>query len=302
MKLLKGLGLAILCFFLFWSLSVFGLVLTLNQTILNPDFVISQVDSLDIPLLAQEILSEEVPQEQEYMSELVVEAVNETIVEQESWIKQQANVATYAFYDYLEGRSQHLSIEIPLETVEESLRDNLLEAVLESPPPELAGLPPAGIEQEFNQFWSEFSEEIPSTLELDETLLDAEGMAQLEQARQYVGYFHLAYSALIGLILLLILGIVLINHEVRGSTRVLGVAFLTCGALSYAGVWVAKSIASTQLAQLDIPVYLQGWLPQLMADALTPLAIYSIGLLVAGVVLLVVSFVYKPRQPSPGTA
>jgi hypothetical protein len=296
MKFLKGFGLAILGFFLSLSLILFGFVLTLNQTALNPDFVISQVDSLDIPLLAEEVLSEEVPQEQEYMSELVVEVANETIAEQESWIKQQADIVTYAFYDYIEGRSQHLSVEIPLETVKESLRDNLWEAVLESPPPELAGLPPAEMEQEFNQFWSEFSEEIPSTLELDETSLDAEVMAQIEQARQYVGYFQLGYIALIAFILLLIVGIVLIYREVRGSTRQIGITFLACGIVSFVGALIIKSIAGTQIAKADIPAYLQTWIPQFIKDTLAPLEIYGIGLIAAGVILIIVSFVYKRRQ------
>jgi hypothetical protein len=121
-------------------------------------------------------------------------------------------------------------------------------------------------------------------------------MAQLEQVKQIIGYRYLAYNALIGLILLLILLIIVINRQVRGSTRGLGSTFLTCGTLSYAGVLVAKNIAGTQLTQLDIPVYLQGWIPQFLSDLLAPLEMYGIGLLAAGVALLVVSFVYKPRQ------
>ncbi|MCK4369310.1 MAG: hypothetical protein KAV68_06625 [Dehalococcoidales bacterium] len=298
MKFLKGLALAILGFLLSLSLIVFGFTLTINQTILNPDFVASQVDSLDIPSLAEEVLREQIPQGQEYMSEVVAEAATDTIAEQELWIKQQARDGIYAFYDYLEGRSQSLSVTISIESIKESLRDNLWEAVLASPPPELEGLPPAEVEQAFNQFWSEFSEEIPSTLELDESLLDAEVMEQLEQAREIVGYIHLTYKALIALSLLLILLIVLLYRKVRGSTRQIGITFLTCGIISYVGALITKSIAGTQLTQLDMPVYLQTWIPQLIKDALAPLEIYGIGLMAAGVVLLVVSFVYKRGEPS----
>ena len=52
MKVLKGLALSLLGTLLFLSLAVFGLVLTINQTILNPDFVVSQVNKLDISSLA----------------------------------------------------------------------------------------------------------------------------------------------------------------------------------------------------------------------------------------------------------
>jgi len=292
MKFLKGLALAILSFLLFLSLSVFGLVLTLNQTILNPDFVISQVDRLDIPSLAGEMLSEQIPQEQEFM----VEVLNNTIAEQELWIKQQVSAGIYSFYDYLEGGSESLSLVISLEPVKEGFRDNLWKAVSESPPPELAGLPPAEIEQALNEFWSEFSEQIPSTFEFDEALLGPEAMAQLEQARQIVGYIHLTYNALIGLILLLILGIVLINREVKGATRKIGITFLSCGIPWFVGIFIAKNVAGTQLTQLDMPVHLQTWMPQFLNDLLAPLVMFSIGLLIAGVALLVVSFVYKRRQ------
>jgi len=301
MKFLKGLGLAILSFLLFLSLSIFGFVLTLNQTILNPDFVVSQVDRLDIASIAGDMLSEQIPQFEATSpyEPYVAEVMDDTIADLEPWIKEQARDGIYSFYDYLEGRSQSLSLVVSLEPVKEKLRDNLREAVLQSPLPELAGLSPAEREQALNEFYSEFSEQIPSTFEFTEALMEPEVTAQLEQAKQVVGYLHLAYNALIGLILLLILGIVLLNRKVKGSTRGLGMTFLTCGALSYAGVLVAKNIAGTHLTQLDIPVYLQAWTPQFLSDFLAPLEMYSIGLLAVGVVLLVVSFVYKPRQPSP---
>jgi hypothetical protein len=297
MNFLKGFGLAILSLLLFLSLSVFGLVLTLNQTFLNPDFIVSQVDRLDIPSLAEDMLSQEVhPEAELLMGETLDEVVNDTIADLEPWMKEQARDGIYSFYDYLEGRSQSLSLTVSLEPVKESLRDNLREAVLQSPPPELAGLPPAMIEQYLDEYYQQISQEIPSTFEFTEASIDPQVMAQLEQMKQVVGYLHLGYQALIGLILLLILGIVLINREVRGSTRSLGSTFLACGIFSYADVFIIKNVVGTQLVQPDMPVYLQTWIPQLLADTLAPLEMYSIGLMAAGVVLLVVSFVYKRRQ------
>ncbi len=293
MKFLKGLALAILGFLLFLSLSVFGLALMLNQTILNPGFVASEVNKLDISSLTEEFLIEQIPQGGEaYM----VEAVNDTIADLEPWIKEQVSTVIYSGYDYLEGRSQSLSLAISLEPMKDSLRGNLREAMLQSLPPELAGLPPAEIEQYFNEFYQQIDEGIPSTFELDEALLGAEVLAQLELVRQFIGYFHIAFNALIGLILLLILLIILINRQVRGSTRGLGATFLSFGALSYVGILAAKNIAGTQLTQLDIPAYLQTWMPQLLKDTLAPLEMYSIGLAAAGVVLLIVSFVYKRHE------
>jgi hypothetical protein len=126
----------------------------------------------------------------------------------------------------------------------------------------------------------------------------AEAEEALTQARQYVGYFQLGYKALIGFIVLVILGIILINRQVRSTTRRIGTTFLVIGAFSFAEIFLANRFAWPQMAQLDIPAHLQTWMLQLFNDFLAPLQMFSIGLLAAGVVLLIVSFVYKPRQPS----
>jgi hypothetical protein len=295
MKFLKGFALFILGSLLFLSLSTFGIALMLNQTILNPDFIVSQVEKLDIPALAEDMLSEQIHPEGE---ELTGEVVSNTIADLEPWMKVQASDAAYAFYDYLEGRSPSLSLTVPLEPVKESLRDNLREVILQSPPPELEGLSPDEIEGYVDGYYQQIAQEIPSTFELNEASLPPESMVLLEQARQIIGYFNLSYTALLGLILLLILLIILVNREVRGSTRIIGVNCLVCGALSYLGVFAAKNLSGTLLVQADMPPYIQTWIPQFLRDTLAPLEIYSIGLAAVGVILLIVSFAYKPRQPA----
>ena len=297
MNVLKVFGAVILGLLLFLSLVCFGAAFTINQTVLDPEFAVSQVDRLDIAPRAEEILEEEVPPEvEEFLGGLTSEVVSETINDLEPWLREEVTDNIYLFYDYLEDRSQYLSLVISLEPIKESLRENLREAVLESPPPELAGLPPAEIESRLDEYYQRISQDIPSTLELDEALLGEEAMEELEQAKQIVGYIHLTHNILIGLSLLLIALIILIYREVRGSTRHLGSTFLASGILILAGFFIAKSVADTELAQPDVPAYIQTWAPQLVDDALGPLQVYSIVLLVVGVALLVTSFVYKRRQ------
>jgi hypothetical protein len=217
--------------------------------------------------------------------------------------------------DYLFGQSQGFSVEISLEPVKESLRDNLRQAFLQSPPPELAIIPPAMLEEYFDQFYQEFAGQFPATLVINETLFGTEMPAQiaqiladaeamLEEGRQYVSYFQLGYNVLIGFMLLLVLGIILLNRQVKGSTRELGTIFLTYGAFEYAGILVAKYFVGGELARLPVPPQLQAWLPGLVSDLLAPLEMFSLGLLIGGVVLLIVSFVYpriRPSQPSTET-
>lgn len=294
MNFLKGLALSLLSLLLFLSLSIFGLVFMLNQTILNPDFVVSELNRLDISSIAGDLLSQEIPQGGEFMTE----AIDDAITELEPWVKEQASTVIYSGYDYLMGRSQSLSVAISLEPVKEILRDNLREAFFESIPPELRGLPPAEAERYFDQLYQDFAKEIPSTFEFNENSMGPDVLAGLEQAKQIIGYTQLAYSALIGFMLLLIVGIILINRQVKGTTRSLGITFLTYGALEYAGIFAAKYFAGPQLTQIEIPASLQTWLPQFFANLLAPLEIFSLGLMIAGVVLIIVSIVYKSREPS----
>ncbi len=302
MNFLKGLALGLLSLLLFLSLSIFGFVLTLNHTVLNPDFVIAELDKLDTPSLIKPLIKEQIreqlPPEAQFMAATIDDTLDDVIDDLEPLIKEQASNVIRSGYDYLLGKSQSLNLVIRLEPVKESLRDNVREAFFKSLPPELAVLPPAAIEQYFDEFYQEFSEQIPSTFEFNEGSLPPEVLAGLEQARQYIGYVQLAYKALIGFMLLLILGIILINRQIKATTRGLGITFLTYGAFEYAGIFAIKYFAGAWLGQLGLPAYLQAWMPQFLADFLAPLEMFSLGTLAAGVVLLIVSFVYKPREPS----
>lgn len=285
------------------------LALTLRNTFLNSDFVASVLDELDVSSLAEGFLTgeviEEIPEETEYL----VEYMDDIVAEIEPWVKEQVIIAADPVFDYLVGESQSLNVVISLEPVMESLEDTLKEAFLESPPADLSHLPQAELELYFDAYFQELAETISSTFEIDESLLGtevpaeiAEALAEaegaLEQARQYVGYFQLGYKILIGFILLLILGIVLINRQVKGATRGIGIPFLTCGVISYIGIFIAKNLIGKLLMRLDIPAQFQTLLPQLLNDFLSPLQWFSLGLFVAGIALIIVSFVYKPRQPS----
>ncbi len=302
MKFLKGLVLSLLSFLLFLSLSIFGFAFMLNSTILDPDFVISELDKLDVTSLARDLVSEQLAEQIPSELEFMAEVIDDTIADLDPWIREELSNAIYTSYDYLLGKSQSLNLAISLEPVKKTLRDNAWEALLKSPPPELALVPQAMWEPLFDQLYDEFTGQIPSSFEFNESSLPPEVIAPLEQVRQAISYSQLSYNALIGFMLLLILGIILINRQVKGATRELGTIFLTYGALEYAGILAAKHFALPQLTQLPLPPQLQTWLPQLIGNFLVPLEMFSLGLLIGGVVLLIVSFVYpriRPSQPSP---
>ena len=104
MKILKGLAIGLLSFLLFLSLSIFGWVFTLNSTILNPDFITSQLDKLDVSSLAEEFISEQADEE-DFLEELESGLID-TITKLEAPVKEQLGAAIGETYDYLLGRKE----------------------------------------------------------------------------------------------------------------------------------------------------------------------------------------------------
>jgi hypothetical protein len=147
----------------------------------------------------------------------------------------------------------------------------------------------------FDEYYQLFEKDIPD--KVDETDLPAEVLDNILLARQYVGYFQTGYIALIGFMVLLVLLIILINRSVRGATRALGTDLLIYGALEFAGVYLVKNLVPINEMLSGLSPSLQAWLVRLPGDILAPLQTFSLGVLIAGVILLVVSFVYK-RSPA----
>ena len=297
MNFLKGLAISLLSFLLFLSLGVFGTVYMLNNTLLNPDFVSAQVDKIPVSSLMREVTEEQISGQLPGEAQFLEEAMYDAIAENEPWLKEQVNAGVYSFYDFLLGKSERLSVVISLEPLKESLRDSLWQAFTQNLPPELATAPPGMLEQYFNEYYQQFSEQIPSSFELDESLLPPEVMAQIMQARQYIGYAQTGYYALIGFMVLLVVLIILLHRSVKGATRGLGITFLIYGAIEYASIWAAGYFGPTYLPLVEIPSSLQMWLTGFINDLLAPLQTFGIGLMAAGAALIIVSIVYPRLRP-----
>jgi len=259
----KKAAIGFLSFLLFCSLSVFGATFAMNRTVLNPDFVIAQIDRLDVSSLVEEVAGGEFPLEQ-------------IPADLEPWIREQTHTVIYGSYDYLLGKSERLSMVIDLEPVRESLEESM----------GVAGLIPPTIE-------------INATMI---RMMSPETMDMLEQARRYIGYEQLAYRISIGAMIGIIVGLIFLHRRrVKGAARSIGSACLSCGIPAFVVTLVAGGFATMLLAQLPPSPQLQGWLMQSINDLLAPLRMYGIGLMATGIALLVVSFVYKERRPSAET-
>ena len=300
MNFLKGLLATLLTFLLFLSLAAFGTLFALRSTLLDPDFVVAQVQKLDVAVLAGEVaqvqLGEQIPPEASFLNEALYDA----IAENEPYLKEQASAAIYSGFDYLLGKSDRLNIAISLAPVRDSMKDRLWQLFQqnkESLPPEVAVLPPGMLEQYFEEFYQQFEAEIPSEFAIDESSIPPDMMSVVEIIRQNAGYIETAYYGLIALMVVLVLCLILVHRSVKGVTRELGVTFLIYGVLEYAGVLATQRYLPSMPIP-DIPPSLQTWLNSVINDFIAPMQTLGIGLMVAGAVLIIVSIVYPRLRPA----
>jgi len=306
MQFLKGLAISLLSFILFLCLSTFSVVFMLNQTILNPDFITSQLDELDLTSLAKEMVIDQVSQDLSQQiagqfpgAELILNNIlNDTMADLEPWIKEKTNEMVYATYEYMVGDTQSLSVNISLDPVKDTLAANMKAALLDSPPPQLAMAPPEMREMIVSGIEQGLTQQVPPSFTFDESQFPAESLSSIEQARQYLGYAQTAYPILIGLMVLIALLIILLYRSVKGATRNLGGTVLTYGILGYAGIFASQYLIGTQTGSLGLPVALQSWLPQFLDGVWAPIQTFNISVAIAGVVLIIVSIVYPKKEPA----
>ena len=170
----------------------------------------------------------------------------------------------------------------------------------------LAGVPPLDpsleslAEQYFNQFLEDFIDEVPDTYTIDESSLGSQTMDGLSTARKVIGYFQTYYYWVIVLMIVLVALIFLLSMNIRATARALGTNLFIFGVLDLIGVILMKSLPIMDLAseimKQEIPASLTTWIDGLISDVSSVALPLSIGILVAGVVLLVVSFVIPRKE------
>jgi len=284
MSVVRSIFSGFFSFLLTITLIALGIVITLNLTVLNPDFIISELDKTNTYSIIADQVREQVPTDDPYIAQVV----DITITELEPWLRDQVNAVIYDGYAYLKGNNE-LNIVIPLEHVRTCVKENVAQAVLESLPTELEGVPQSQIQVFLSHIYAEIDNQIPSQIEINEALLGPEVTAQLQKSRQIIGYIDIGYKVLIGLAVL------------KPIARYTGIPFTTAGALCLIVPTVTERVIPGILSDVvpsEIPAEIMSSIPLLIADFSSPLKTYGIALLIVGIVLIVLSIKLK----SPGEA
>jgi len=102
MNAVRGFFSGVFCFLLFDVLALLGVVITLNMTVLNPDFVTSELDKLNVYSVVIEQAKSQLPG-QEFID---AETVDEIVTELTPWFEEQADAVIHSFYAYFKGEQE----------------------------------------------------------------------------------------------------------------------------------------------------------------------------------------------------
>ena len=145
----------------------------------------------------------------------------------------------------------------------------------------------------FDEYYDEIVEEIPSEFIVNESEIDEDIWEALELARQYIGVFKAGFYGFISFIILLIAGLILIHRNVKDSTRTVGITFLVYGITEFIIVLVARNIGPNYIPFEDLPASIQDFIVNVYSSVLAPLQWFSLGIAIAGVLLVLASVFYK---------
>ena len=298
MNALRGFLSGVFCFLLFDVLVFLGLIISINLTLLNPDFVISKLGELDVYSVVIEQAKAQLPGQEFIDAETVDKIVNELT----PWFKEQTDDVIRDVYAYLK-EDRELNVVISLEQVRTVVKENIREAVLNSLPPQLQGVPQSVIDTFMSQLYEGVDSFIPATFHLSETSVGQQVAAQLQQVKQVVGYIDTVYKTLIIVAVVLVLLIALAHWwQPKPITRSIGITFILVGAACIIGslldVWLVQAL-SRLVGESSMLLGLQSKLPQLASDLTAPVRMYGIGFLGSGIVLVAISFLFRLPVTGP---
>lgn len=299
MSAIRGFFSGVFNFLLFDALVLLGLIISLNLTILNPDFVTAELQKLDVYPAVIEQAKTMLPSQQFIDAATVDELVSDLT----PWFEEQANTVIHAVYAYVE-EDRALNVNISLETVRAAVKEKVIEAVTNSPPPELQGASQSQIDAYLSQVNSGVDSVIPANFVLDESVVGPQVVAQLQQIKRSINYIYTAYKMLIILAVVLILLIALAHWWApKPITRSIGITFILVGVACILGPlldYLIIQALSQAIGSSGVLAGLQAKLPQLAADLTAPLRTYGIGFSISGIALIVISVLFRSKQASLG--
>ena len=285
MSALRAISTILCAFPLAAALFLLGVAVSISTTVLNPAFIVSELDDVPVHTIFAEEAKKQVPPEAAFLLPLI----DEVAVDLEPWAREQMAVVVRAASVYLKGQGEFSAV-ISLVEAKNLLETRLVEVMRESPPPGLEVLDPQQLDAFVALIVQELDNRFPDYMEITEAFLGAETMDGLRVAREFSGYVTWALRLLPVVALLAILLIALIQSwRGRPVARFIGAALILAGVAGVVAGYLVRSVAPGMLPT-EIPPEVSAVLPGLIGDCCHPLLVYSGIAALVGIGLILLSF------------
>lgn len=275
------------------SLVVFGLGagLAASSTVLDADFVTSEMEAMDIHLLFADEAKKLVPPGADFLFPVIDEAASDL----EPWAKEQAAKVVQAAFDFINER-QEFRVVISLEEPKDYLVARLAEVLQTSLPPGFPQVPADQMDAFLGAIEREVDARIPDSLVIDGTFAGEEVMGELRTAQRYTGYVRTGLRVLPVVAVLAILLIALMQRwRARLVSRYVGSAFIAGGAAGIIVVAALRAVLPERIGAV-VPSVIASALPGFIDRSSQPLLLYGVIVLLVGIDLVLLSILLRPAE------
>jgi hypothetical protein len=288
----RRIGLAILNSVLVICLGILPFTSDINNTILNQNFAISELDKLSLRSAAAELFPADLTSTQAYKTA----TLETTFREMGPWMKIQATQIVTTAYPYFLGQQDSLMISISLVPLETSLRTNLEKVIRNSPPDHFTFLSENAKQGYLDLAYNQFFGGLKTSLDLSSNDTPST-ILSMADFRNVIVFFKTFSRLLIPLILLLTLGIILLSRQIKPIMWKLGSSFVIGGILGLTYGLILK-IVGFLASGISLLSPLQSWMVQVATDAFTLVKLPSVIVIIIGVIMLIIFFILEKRHPS----
>ncbi len=274
MTILKKISLAVLSILLIIDINLIVFAISVNETILNPEFVEYELEKFHAYAKIKEITFRNFEK-----NGVFVKIINESITEE--WIKTRSRNLIYNFFSYLKSEDDRINLSVSTSEVKRNIHDNIRKDVTN---PVYADY----MENELRNF--------PDEVDLS-AYLENDIKGTLNDLQRAVNYFYLVFYLLIAIAVVIpILGII-ITRNLKSVIRFIGNSAFMGGLISYGTGILTIDMLSRKFQIGEMP----GTIPDdivrgILGDIFEPVKIYGLILLLSGAILMILSFFINNKR------
>jgi hypothetical protein len=158
----------------------------------------------------------------------------------------------------------------------------------------------SSVNQYVNNYIVDYVNDIPNSFTIDESDIGSDTLHSFQDIRRGIGYFQTYYIWLIVALVVLVILIFLVNWDFKIAARVLGIELLIIGVIDLIGIILMRTLPwmdwGSSILHTDIPASLSTWMQGLINDVTAVALPLAIGIMVAGIALLVASFIIPAKE------